>query len=59
MQDEVSVYYEKNTACFRRFGGGGDVGAIHRKVWAPEVKTKNDAFFTLTGASKVLFRMIL
>ena len=44
MQDEVSVYYEKNTARFLRFGGGGDVGAIHRKVCAPEVKTKNEAF---------------
>jgi tocopherol O-methyltransferase len=43
MQDDVRNYYDKNTERFLRFGGGGKIGAIHRKVWAKGVKTKTDA----------------
>ncbi len=53
MQDEVRVYYEKNTPRFLRFGGGGDVGAIHRKVWAPEVKTRDEAFLYVNRCIEV------
>lgn len=43
MQDDVRTYYEKNTKRFLRFGGGEEIGAIHRKVWAKDVRTKTDA----------------
>lgn len=33
----VQGYYERNTARFLRIGRGGDVGAIHHKLWGPGV----------------------
>ena len=34
---EVEDYYDRNTSWFLRFGRGGDVGTIHRELWAPGV----------------------
>jgi ubiquinone/menaquinone biosynthesis C-methylase UbiE len=39
----VKEYYERNTNRFLRFGGGGKVGAIHRKLWGPGVQTDEEA----------------
>ncbi|MGH1345292.1 MAG: SAM-dependent methyltransferase [Nannocystales bacterium] len=41
---EVEEYYEANTKRFLRFGQGGTVGAIHRAVWGPGVRTRAGAF---------------
>ncbi len=41
---DVEGYYEANTSRFLRFGQGGSVGAIHRAVWGPGVRTRAQAF---------------
>ena len=41
---DVEAYYEANTKRFLRFGQGGAVGAIHRAVWGPGVRTRAEAF---------------
>jgi len=41
---DVEEYYEANTKRFLRFGQGGTVGAIHRAVWGPGVRTRAEAF---------------
>lgn len=41
---DVEGYYEANTSRFLRFGQGGSVGAIHRAVWGPGVRTRAEAF---------------
>ena len=42
--EQVRTYYDRNTRAFVRHGQGGDVGAIHRAVWGPGVRTRADAF---------------
>lgn len=39
---EVRRYYDRHTAVFVRRGQGG--GAIHRAVWGPGVRTRQEAF---------------
>ena len=39
----VARYYDRNTRRFLRFGKGKEVGAIHRPVWAPGVRTQEEA----------------
>ena len=38
---EVGAYYDRNTRRFLRFVGGS--GALHRKLWPPEVSTERQA----------------
>lgn len=40
---DIRRYYDGNTARFVALGQGGDVGAIHRAVWAPGVRTLGEA----------------
>jgi cyclopropane fatty-acyl-phospholipid synthase-like methyltransferase len=40
----VRDYYDANTARFERFGQGRRTSAIHRAVWANEVRSRDDAF---------------
>jgi len=42
--EQVRTYYDRNTRAFVRHGQGGDIGAIHRAVWGPGVRTRADAF---------------
>lgn len=44
---QIARYYDANTEHFLRFGGAGDTAAIHRAIWAPGVKTREDAFLYL------------
>lgn len=44
---QIARYYDANTEHFLRFGGAGDTAAIHRAVWAPGVKSRDDAFLYL------------
>ncbi len=39
----VAHYYDRNTGRFLRFGGSGDILAIHRPLWAPGVRTAREA----------------
>ncbi len=41
---EIRRYYDRHTPAFVRFGQGGQFGAIHRAVWAPETITRSKAF---------------
>jgi len=41
---DIADYYDANTRKFLRFGGSGDVAAIHRAIWAPEVTYRQQAF---------------
>ncbi|HTM05539.1 MAG TPA: class I SAM-dependent methyltransferase [Vicinamibacterales bacterium] len=41
---QVRTYYDRNTSAFVRHGQGGEIGAIHRAVWGPGVRTRADAF---------------
>jgi SAM-dependent methyltransferase len=41
---DVRRYYDRHTTRFVAFGTGGDVGTIHRAVWAPGVQTREQAF---------------
>ena len=41
---QVRRYYDRHTSDFVTFGQGGDVGAIHRAVWGPGVRTREEAF---------------
>jgi len=43
MTSSVREYYDLNTKRFLRFGAGGKVGAIHRKLWGPGVQTREGA----------------
>lgn len=40
----IRRYYDRHTAAFVAYGEGGDVGAIHRAVWAPGVEDRRQAF---------------
>lgn len=40
----VRHYYDRHTAGFMALGTGGEVGVIHRAVWAPGVTTPAQAF---------------
>lgn len=42
--EDVRRYYDRNTSSFLRFGGSGEIAAIHRQIWAPEVKDAAQAF---------------
>jgi hypothetical protein len=42
--DDVARYYDANTRRFLRLGGGGQMAAIHRPIWAPGVQTAGQAF---------------
>ncbi len=44
---QIARYYDANTEHFLRFGGAGDTAAIHRAIWAPGVKNRDDAFLYL------------
>ena len=41
---QVRRYYDRHTAAFVSHGQGGSVGAIHRAVWGPGTRTRQDAF---------------
>jgi SAM-dependent methyltransferase len=41
---QIRRYYDRNTPAFVALGDGGDVGAIHRAVWAPGVSSHDGAF---------------
>ncbi|HVH27402.1 MAG TPA: class I SAM-dependent methyltransferase [Vicinamibacterales bacterium] len=41
---DLRRYYDRNTARFVSLGQGGGVGAIHRAVWGPGVRTRDEAF---------------
>jgi cyclopropane fatty-acyl-phospholipid synthase-like methyltransferase len=43
-QTDIRRYYDRNTAAFVALGQGGSVGAIHRAVWGPGVRTSEEAF---------------
>ncbi len=40
----VRRFYDRNTAAFVTLGQGQAVGAIHRAVWGPGVRTQDEAF---------------
>jgi len=42
--EQVRHYYDRHTPEFVTFGQGGHVGAIHRAVWGPGVRTRAEAF---------------
>jgi len=42
--DHVARYYDHNTPRFLSFGGSGETAAIHRKIWAPGVRSAERAF---------------
>jgi SAM-dependent methyltransferase len=42
--DAVREYYDRNTRAFVARGEGGSAGAIHRAVWGPGVRTRDEAF---------------
>jgi cyclopropane fatty-acyl-phospholipid synthase-like methyltransferase len=39
---DIRRYYDRHSAAFVRFGQGG--GAIHRALWGPHTRTRNEAF---------------
>jgi ubiquinone/menaquinone biosynthesis C-methylase UbiE len=41
---DLRRYYDRNTAAFVSLGQGGGVGAIHRAVWGPGVRSREEAF---------------
>jgi SAM-dependent methyltransferase len=41
---DIANYYDANTGKFLRFGGSGDMAAIHRAIWAPGVSSREQAF---------------
>jgi SAM-dependent methyltransferase len=41
---DVRHFYDRHTRSFIRFGQGGGAGAIHRAVWGPGVRTRQEAF---------------
>lgn len=57
--DRITRYYDRNTHRFLRLGGGGDAGAIHRPIWAPEVRTNREAFEYLNNLTAEAVRPAL
>jgi cyclopropane fatty-acyl-phospholipid synthase-like methyltransferase len=47
--DDVRQYYDANTRSFMRFGQGRGTDTIRRAIWAPGVRTKEDAFHFVDG----------
>jgi len=43
-QTDIRRYYDRNTASFVALGQGGSLGAIHRAVWGPGVRSSDEAF---------------
>jgi tocopherol O-methyltransferase len=43
-QTDIRRYYDRNTAAFVALGQGGSVGAIHRAVRGPGVRSSEEAF---------------
>jgi len=41
---DVRRYYDRNTAAFVALGQGASLGAIHRAVWGPGVRNRDEAF---------------
>ena len=41
---EIRQYYDRNTSAFVALGQGGSLGAIHRAVRGPGVRTRDEAF---------------
>jgi tocopherol O-methyltransferase len=41
---DIRGYYDRNTPGFVARGQGGSVGAIHRAIWAPGVRSSDEAF---------------
>ena len=41
---DIRQYYDRHTSAFVAFGQGGNVGAIHRAVRVPGVRTREEAF---------------
>lgn len=41
--DTVRDYYERNTRHFVRWGQGSNAGAIHRAIWGPGVRSREQA----------------
>jgi len=48
-QTEIRRYYDRHTASFVALGQGGSVGAIHRAVWGPGVRSSEEAFRFVEG----------
>lgn len=42
--DRIRRYYERHTSAFVAFGQGGGLGALHRAVWGPGARTRDEAF---------------
>jgi SAM-dependent methyltransferase len=42
--DQIRRYYDRNTPSFVALGQGGGVGAMHRAVWGPGARTREQAF---------------
>ncbi len=42
--ENVRRYYDRHTASFLSYGQGGTQGCIHRAVWGPGVRTREQAF---------------
>ncbi len=47
--DSVARYYDRNTGRFLRFGGGRGALAIHRELWAPGVRSAEEAKRTVNA----------
>jgi len=41
---DVRRYYDRHTSAFLALGQGGNAGAIHRAVWGPGVRDRDEAF---------------
>jgi len=41
---DIRRYYDRNTPGFVALGQGGSLGAIHRAIWAPGVRSSDEAF---------------
>ncbi len=46
---EVRKYYEVNTPAFERFDAARGIGAIHRAVWAPGVRSRAESLHYVDG----------
>jgi len=51
---DVSTYYDRNTRRFLRYSDGANTGALHRKLWPPEVHTKAEA---LLHVNSIIYRI--
>src|SRR4030067_633240 len=45
--EQIAWYYDQNTPRFLRYGGSGEVAALHRQIWGPGVASDEQAFLYL------------